>query len=104
MIIKWTKEALSNLQDIEDFISQDNPTAAVQFIDKLISVVENLKDFPKRGRVVPELSFEQIREVIYKNYRIVYLIKKKSIEVLTVFECHKLLDKEYMSPLKKVIY
>ena len=67
MIIKWTKEPLFNLQDIEDYIPQDNPTAAVQFIDKLISVVENLKDFPKRGRVVPKLSFEQIREEIYKK-------------------------------------
>ncbi len=81
MIIKWTKEALFNIQDIEDFISQDNPQAAVKFIDKLITLVESLKDFPEKGRVVPELSFEQIREIIYKNYRIVYLVKKKSIEV-----------------------
>jgi len=96
MKIKWTKEALFNIQEIEDFISQDNPTAVIKFTDKLISLVENLTLFPHKGRIVPELSFEQIREIIYKNYRIVYLVKKNSIEVLTVFESHMLLDKEYI--------
>ncbi len=96
MKIKWTKEALFNIQEIEDYIFQDNPTAAIKLTDKLISLVEELALSPKRGRVVPELSLEQIREIIYKNYRIVYLLKKNSIEVLTLFESHKLLDKEYI--------
>ncbi len=86
MKIRWTKEALYNIQEIEDFISQDNPTAAIKFTDKLISLVEKIIEFPKRGRIVPELSIEQIREILYKNYRIVYLVKKNSLEVLTVFE------------------
>jgi len=57
-----------------------------------------LIDFPNKGRIVPELSINQIREILYKNYRIVYLTKKTSIIILTVFEGHKLLDKE------KIIY
>ena len=95
MKIKWTKESLLNIQEIEDYISHDNPTAAIKFTDKLISLVDNLLLFPEKGRIVPELSFEQIREIIYNNYRIVYLVKKNSIEILTVFESHKLLDKEF---------
>ncbi len=100
MKIKWTKEALFNIQEIEDYISEDNPTAAIKFTDKLISIVESLLIFPKKGRMVPELSFEQIRELIYKNYRIVYSVKKNSIEVLTIFEGHRLLDKEYIVKTK----
>lgn len=100
MKIKWTKEALFNIQEIEDYISEDNPTAAIKFTEKLISIVESLLIFPKKGRMVPELSFEQIRELIYKNYRIVYLVKKNSIEVLTIFEGHRLLDKEYIVKTK----
>jgi len=97
MKIKWTKEALFNIQEIEDFISQDDQTAAINLTNKFISLVEDLFNFPKKGRIVPELSFDQIRETLYKNYRIVYLIKKNSIEILTVFEGHKLLDKDYYS-------
>ena len=100
MKIKWTREALLNIQEIEDYISEDNPTAAIKFTDKLISIVESLLIFPKKGRMVPELSFEQIRELIYKNYRIVYLVKKNSIEVLTIFEGNRLLDKEYIVKTK----
>ncbi len=42
MKIKWTKEALFNIQEIENYISQDNPTAAIELTDKLISIVESL--------------------------------------------------------------
>ena len=94
MKIFWTKEAFLRLQEIEEFIAGDNPTAAIEFVDKLISAAESLVDHPEKGRVVPELSLENIRELIYKNYRIVYLLKKNSIDILTVFEGHRLLKKD----------
>lgn len=93
MKLVWTKEALQSLMEIDEYISRDNPSAAISFIDKLISLAETIVDNPKKGRVVPELSLENIRELLHKNYRIVYLIKKNSIEILTVFEGHQLLKK-----------
>lgn len=94
MKIFWTKEALFRLQDIEEYISRDNPIVAIEFVDKLISLAETLIDNPEKGRLVPELSMENIRELLHKNYRIVYLVKKSSVEILTVFEGHQLLRKE----------
>ena len=64
------------------------------FVDELISVVESIVDKPEKGRIVPELSIENIREIIHKNYRIVYIIKKKSVDILTVFEAHRLLRRD----------
>jgi len=100
MKILWTKEALLRLQEIEDYISKDNPAIAIEFVDKLITVAETLTDNPELGRVIPELSLEKIRELLYKNYRIVYLIKKSSIDILTVFEGHQLLKKAEIIPRK----
>lgn len=94
MKLFWTKEALLRLQDIEEYISADNPIAAIEFIDKLISLTETLTDNSQKGRIVPELSLENIRELLHKNYRIVYLVKKNSIDILTVFEGHQLLKKD----------
>ncbi len=94
MKIIWAKEALINLQQIEDFISAENPDAAIRLTDKLISVTKNLVRFPKKGRIVPELSIDRIREIIHKNYRLVYVIKKNSITIISVFESHKLLSKD----------
>jgi plasmid stabilization system protein ParE len=39
--------------------------------------------------IVPELSIENIRELLHRNYRIIYLVKKKTVEILTVFEGHQ---------------
>jgi plasmid stabilization system protein ParE len=90
----WTKEALTRLQEIEKFIARDNPKVAIEFTDKLISISETIPNNPEKGRIVPELAIEQIREVLYKGYRIVYYRKETSIEILTVFEGHQLLKKE----------
>jgi len=101
MKLVWTKEALLSLMEIDEYISRDNPSAAIAFVDKLISIAETIVDNPKKGRVVPELSLENIRELLYNNYRIVYLIKKSSVEILTVFEGHQLLKKKEILKTKK---
>ncbi len=88
MKLLWTKESQLRLLEIEEYIAKDNPTAAISFVDELITIGESIVDKPEKGRVVPELSIENIREIIHKNYRIVYIIKQKSIDILTVFEAH----------------
>jgi plasmid stabilization system protein ParE len=41
------------------------------------------------GRTVLELANPNIRELIFKRYRIVYRLKANCIEILTVFEGHR---------------
>ena len=94
MKVFWTKESFQRLKEIELYIARDNRIAAEKFTDKLIELAESLTKNPERGRIVPEFSLPQIRELLYKNYRIVYIIKKSRIEILTVFEGHQLLKKE----------
>ena len=94
MKLYWTKESSVRLQEIEAFISRDNPEIAIEFTNKLITIAETIPNNPDKGRIVPELAIEQIREILYKGYRIVYYRREKSIEVLTVFEGHQLLKKE----------
>lgn len=101
MKLFWTEEALLSLQEIEEYIYRDNPFVAMEFVDKLISVAETIIDYPEKGRIVPELSLENIRELIHKNYRIVYLVKKNSVDILTVFEGHRLLKKEEIFKSKR---
>lgn len=91
MRIKWTNEALMQLFEMEDFISQDSPERAEKFVDQIIEHAETLSDKPLRGRTVPEISNPDIRELIFKKYRIVYRIKGNSLYILTVFEGHRLL-------------
>ena len=89
--IRWTHEALLRLFEIEDFISQDNPDRARKFVDQIIEHTESLPDNPFSGRTVPEISNPDMRELIFKKYRIVYRINGDDIDILTVFEGHRLL-------------
>jgi len=87
MKIRWTHEALLRLFEIEDFIAQDSPDRARQIIEH----TESLPDNPLSGRTVPEISNPDMRELILKKYRIVYRINGNDIDILTVFEGHRLL-------------
>ena len=91
MRVLWTNEALERLVETEEFISQDSPQRAKRFVDYLIEQCESISKNPNIGRIVPEISNPEIRELIAKKYRIVYRVKKSIIEILTVFEGHRLL-------------
>jgi plasmid stabilization system protein ParE len=59
------------------FIAQDNPPAAESFGCLLMSKVDVLAQFPQIGRAVPEENDEDIREIIFRSYRIVYQVIEK---------------------------
>ncbi|NUM74661.1 type II toxin-antitoxin system RelE/ParE family toxin [candidate division KSB1 bacterium] len=98
MKVVWTKEALEQLVEIEAFIARGSSARANEFVERLIKRGQSLARFPYRGRIVPEFSQPEIREIFEKSYRIVYRIHKARVEILTVFEGHRLLRKDEISP------
>jgi toxin ParE1/3/4 len=88
--VVWTDFALRDLERIDDYIAQDNPVAAERWVQKLMSTAETVAVAPLAGRVVPEKQRNDIREVLLRHYRIVYLVQESHIDILTVFEGHKL--------------
>ena len=90
--IVWSEEVLKDIEEIISFISKDSELYAVNFASKIISAVETLKVFPEIGRIVPEYGDPKIREIIYRNYRIVYQIEEKVVEIITVSHGSKLLE------------
>jgi toxin ParE1/3/4 len=92
MKILWTREALRQLTEIEDFIAKDSAERAAKFVDEFVAHTEAvLPGEPRIGRTVPEISNPDIRELIFKKYRIVYRINMNNLVILTVFEGHRLL-------------
>ncbi|MFO8073921.1 MAG: type II toxin-antitoxin system RelE/ParE family toxin [Polyangia bacterium] len=90
--IFWTERARRDLIAIGDYISRDSPTAASRWVSSLITAVENA------GRIVPELGQEHLREILRGNYRIVYRVQGATLQVLTVFEGHRLLRPDDLEP------
>ena len=80
----WTEFALEDLKAIHEYISQDSKAYADKFIEKLINRVDQLENFAKSGRSVPEFNSETIRELVEGNYRIVYKINPDHIGVVRI--------------------
>lgn len=90
MKLKWSETATRDLISIRRYIAEDNTTAAKNWIARLRTWAGNTVHAPLAGRKVPELSRDDIREVIEGNYRIVYQVHDDHIAILTVFEAHRL--------------
>jgi plasmid stabilization system protein ParE len=84
--IKWTEKATHNLHSIYEYISRDSVIYAGKFVKSLIKATNRLEDMPYCGRIVPEFENDDFREVIYRNYRIVYRLQGKNndVEILAV--------------------
>ena len=92
MKITWSPRSKSQLNDIAEYIALDKPTAAYRWLENLFKAVEKLELFPKSGRKVPEFNQEDIREIIFGNYRIIYKIKEEEIIIASVRHGKQLLD------------
>ena len=84
MKIVWSPLSIERITEIAQYIAKDNPTAASNWIKEIFSHVEPLETFPQSGKVVTELNNDAVRELIYGNYRVIYLIESKQISILTV--------------------
>ena len=82
--IHWTITAGEDLREIEEYISRDSPVYAVRMVDRIIESVEQLELFPQSGRMVPEFEREDLRELICRPYRIVYLHHDDEVTVIRV--------------------
>lgn len=91
MRLAWTERSRRDLAGIERFIARDDPEAARQWVARLRARARRAAAAPQSGRVVPEIGRIDVREVVLKGYRIVYLVDEHAVAVLTVFESHRLL-------------
>ena len=94
MKLIWSKEALTRLIEIEEFIAEDNVIKAVEFTNYLVDQSLIIEENPKIGRVVPEFTDENIRELLIKGYRLVYRLSGGRLDILTLFEGHRQIRKE----------
>ena len=79
MKVTWSDIAEADLDQLYDYIARDAPYYAEQFIDRIIEAVGMLHDHPQLGRRVPEAeSRDDVRELIFQSYRIVYLPRNRA--------------------------
>ncbi|MES9994107.1 MAG: type II toxin-antitoxin system RelE/ParE family toxin [Candidatus Thiodiazotropha sp.] len=85
MAIEWSHRARTDIGDLKTYIAKDSPYYAQRFIDRILASVEKLQAFPRSGRAVPEAEGrEDVRELIYQGYRIIYLTRSEGVFIVTI--------------------
>lgn len=82
--IEWTKPAVADLENIQDYIARDSAEYADAIVERLILSIDQLEAFPDSGRRVPESADPKIRELLVESYRIIYRRRKSAVQILAV--------------------
>jgi plasmid stabilization system protein ParE len=84
MKVAWSDKAKTRLREIHDYIAQDSPIRAKQVVDRLTRRSERLALDHRVDRRVPEYLREDLREVLDRPFRLIYLVSEERIEIVTV--------------------
>ena len=94
MRVVWTHRAKYRLQQILEYIADDQPDNAEQWVDRLIKRGDGLGGQPHMGIMVPEYQDETVREILEGDYRIIYKLRSERVDILTVRHGSQLLPAE----------
>jgi len=84
MEIVWLKTALQNLDDLAEYIAEENPTAAAKVVTEILQQIDQLANQPSIGRPGRVVG---TRELVISgtHYLVPYRIKNNQVEILRVF-------------------
>jgi toxin ParE1/3/4 len=80
---EFMPSAKADLDEIWEYIAEDNVEAANRFIDRLVELAENLALQPSMGRSRAEFS-PRLRSIPYGRFMVFYQPAGKGIEIIRV--------------------
>lgn len=84
MILEFSSEAESDLEQIADYIAKDNPRRALSFVRELRSKCEDLINSPNGFALVPRYEHHGIRRRVHGNYLIFYRAENAKVVIVHV--------------------
>jgi toxin ParE1/3/4 len=84
MRVIWSYVAVGNLIENSRYIAKENPDAARAVINDIYEAGNRIKEFPDKGRIVPEIGKSNVKEIFCRSYQIIYKIESRKITILTV--------------------
>ena len=100
-----SRYAEDDLVEIIEYYHVKNEIYSQKLLIALEKRVEELKEYPERGRVVPELEKQNIleyRELIEGNYRIIYAIEDKNVIIHTIIDSRRNIDELLIKKLLRM--
>ncbi|MDX2427216.1 MAG: type II toxin-antitoxin system RelE/ParE family toxin [Xanthomonadales bacterium] len=86
MKVRLTDSAINDLQELLLYYEEQSvPQAGQRFVTEILDRIDTLIDNPDIGRIVPEFATDNIRELIHKPFRVVYLRESSIISIVRVW-------------------
>jgi len=77
-------EAFTDLDEIRDYIAQDNPDAADRVMSEIFAAIRALVPFPHQGHRRPDLTSRPLRFTLVRQYLIAYAPDEEPLWVVAV--------------------
>jgi toxin ParE1/3/4 len=89
MKIRRLPQAIRDVDEIWLYIARRDPDAATRLVERLMSSVARLADYPESGPARPEIGVGA-RSVTVGNYLVLYRVERESVDIVRVL--HKAMD------------
>jgi plasmid stabilization system protein ParE len=93
--VLFSQKSVEDLETIIEYYLSKSEQVASSIYSSIVSRAESLEELAERGRMVPEFLDEDIRnfrELIEGNFRIIYRIKGKNVEIVRIVDSRQLLN------------
>lgn len=94
MVVRWHKTAMNDLKEFFEVTKLNNPK---DYIQQLISYVNNLSEQPNLGKIYLYIHGFIIRQLIYKDHKIFYYNDNENNQINVLSVVH------YRQDIKKKI-
>lgn len=84
MKVVLSAEALGDLEQIGDYIAQDNPDRARSFVAELLGKARDLGDMQHAFPIIPRYAHLGVRRRVHGNYLIFYRVEDACVTVIHV--------------------
>jgi addiction module RelE/StbE family toxin len=84
LIVRFSAQALIDLDEIDEYIAAQNPIAASRQIATLLAAAAHLPEAPRQGRVGQVAGTREL-VVTGTNYVLIYQVAASAIDILRVW-------------------
>ncbi len=82
--VRWTQRAIRDAHEIARQIALDSAEMADEMVDRFFEASASLSNLTDRGRKVPELNREDVRELLVDSWRLIYRRKGSTVWIVGI--------------------
>ncbi len=85
-----TPDAEDDIREIYNYLSEYSINAALVQVDRFLDFFEQLREFPRMGKVIDKLGNDRLREFYIGTYRVAYyIVSENQIDILRIHHSAK---------------